>query len=154
MESGYREGDDLIVNLWRNRGNAVIWSVADFEAHLAKSGAQQAFEGLWTSVKRSIGKAMIVTVQFCYAMQSSLASHLIWHAGSFMQAIKSGANVLLTAGRAQGNHQDETDLKAFSLLPAGAHSHPCLCSRAGTGCWTALDGCWGCRVSTSPRRGL
>ena len=68
-ESGYREGDDLIVNLWRNRGDAVIWSVADFEAHLAQSGSQQAFEGLWTSVQRSIGKTMVVAVQLCYAMQ-------------------------------------------------------------------------------------
>ena len=69
-KSGYREGDDLIVNLWRNRGDAVIWSVADFEAHLTKSGSQQAFECLWTSVQRSIGMAMVVTMQSCYAIQS------------------------------------------------------------------------------------
>ena len=68
-ESGFREGDDLIVNLWRNRGDAVIWSVADFEAHLAQSGSQQAFEGLLASVQRSIGKAVVVAVQVCYAMQ-------------------------------------------------------------------------------------
>ena len=67
--SGYRESDDLIVNLWRNRGDTVIWSVADFEAHLAKSGLQQAFKDLWTSMQRSIGKAMVITVQICYALQ-------------------------------------------------------------------------------------
>lgn len=55
-ESGYAEGDDLIVNLWRNRGDAVIWSVAQFEKHLlATTGSQQAFQGLWTSLQRSIG---------------------------------------------------------------------------------------------------
>ena len=54
--SGYAEGDDLIVNLWRNRGDAVIWSVAQLEEHLqATTGSQQAFEGLWTSVQRIIG---------------------------------------------------------------------------------------------------
>lgn len=55
-KSGYSEGDDLIVNLWRNRGNAVIWSVAGFERHLlASTGSQHAFEGLWISLQRSIG---------------------------------------------------------------------------------------------------
>lgn len=56
VELGYAEGDDLIVNLWRNRGDAVIWSVAQFEKHLlATTGLQQAFEGLWASLQRSIG---------------------------------------------------------------------------------------------------
>ena len=55
-ESMYAEGDDLIVNLWRNRGDAVIWSVAQFEKHLiAANGTQEAFRGLWTSLQRSIG---------------------------------------------------------------------------------------------------
>ena len=68
-ESGYREGDDLIVNLWRNRGDAVIWSVADFEDHLARSGSQQAFKDLWTSVQRSIGETVVIAVRICYAME-------------------------------------------------------------------------------------
>lgn len=56
VESGSAEGDDLIVNLWRNRGDAVIWSVAQFEKHLlATSGSQQAFKGLWSSLQRKIG---------------------------------------------------------------------------------------------------
>ena len=55
-EVGYAEGDDLIVNLWRNRGDAVIWSVAQLEKHLlTTTGSQQAFEGLWASLQRSIG---------------------------------------------------------------------------------------------------
>lgn len=54
--SGYRYGDDRIVNLWRNRGDAVIWSLADFKSHLlASTGSGQAFEGLWKSMQRLIG---------------------------------------------------------------------------------------------------
>ena len=54
--SGYRYGDDRIVNLWRNRGDAVIWSLADFESHLlASTGSGRASESLWTSMQRIIG---------------------------------------------------------------------------------------------------
>lgn len=56
QKSGYTEGDDLVVNLWRNRGDAVIWSLNDLEKHLlSESGSQQAFDSLWISVQRNIG---------------------------------------------------------------------------------------------------
>ena len=62
-DSGYAEGDDLIVNLWRNRGDAVIWSVAQFEKHLlATTGTQQAFQGLWTALQGSIGVHFILVM--------------------------------------------------------------------------------------------
>ena len=54
--SGYRYGDHRIVNLWRNRGDAVIWSLADFKSHLlASTGSGQAFESLWKSMQRLLG---------------------------------------------------------------------------------------------------
>lgn len=54
-------GDDLIVNLWRNRGEAVIWSVDDFRQHLGEvSGSSAAFDRLWAAIQQKIG------VSFCY----------------------------------------------------------------------------------------
>ncbi|BDA46895.1 probable tubulin polyglutamylase ttll6 [Coccomyxa sp. Obi] len=49
-------GDDLIVNLWRNRGEAVIWSVDDFRQHLGEvSGSSAAFDRLWAAIQHKIG---------------------------------------------------------------------------------------------------
>lgn len=49
-------GDDLIVNLWRNRGEAVIWSVDDFRQHLGEvSGSSAAFDRLWAAIQQKIG---------------------------------------------------------------------------------------------------
>ena len=48
--------DELIVNLWRNRGDAVIWDVDQFRQHLAEgSEGEAAFERLWRSVERGTG---------------------------------------------------------------------------------------------------
>ncbi len=48
--------DALIVNLWRNRGDAVIWDVDQFQEHLAQdTGSEAAFERLWRCVERGIG---------------------------------------------------------------------------------------------------
>ena len=49
-------GDDLIVNLWRNRGEAVIWSVDDFRQHLGEvTGSSTAFDRLWAAIQQKIG---------------------------------------------------------------------------------------------------
>jgi len=52
--------DDLIVNLWRNRRDAVIWKVDDFEVHLrTETGSSAAFDALWAAVQRLIGAQLI-----------------------------------------------------------------------------------------------
>ena len=48
--------DELIVNLWRNKGDAIIWDVEQFEEHLKDAtGSDAAFQRLWRSVERAIG---------------------------------------------------------------------------------------------------
>ena len=52
-----RAQDALIVNLWRNRDDAVIWDVAELAAHLAQeTGSPAAFERLWRGVERATGE--------------------------------------------------------------------------------------------------
>lgn len=53
---GRRGGDDLIVNLWRNRGEAIIWSMEDFQRYLAtQTGSRAAFDRLWAAIQHLIG---------------------------------------------------------------------------------------------------
>jgi hypothetical protein len=53
-------GDELIVNLWRNRGEAVIWSIDDFRQHLAGShnGSSTAFDSVWAAIQMAIGLSL------------------------------------------------------------------------------------------------
>lgn len=53
-------GDELIVNLWRNRGEAVIWSIDDFRQHLAGShnGSSAAFDSVWAAIQMAIGSSL------------------------------------------------------------------------------------------------
>ena len=51
--------DELIVNLWRNRGDAVIWDVEQLKAHLLEeTGSDTSFRRLWRGVERGIGVPM------------------------------------------------------------------------------------------------
>lgn len=50
------EQDELVVNLWRNRGDAVIWDMEHLEAHLeTETGSGAAFQRLWHGVERGVG---------------------------------------------------------------------------------------------------
>ena len=53
-----RGQDELIVNLWRNRDDAVIWDVRQLAQHLAReTGSQAAFDRLWRGMERALGGA-------------------------------------------------------------------------------------------------
>lgn len=53
---GNDDDDDRIVNLWRNRGEAIIWSVEDFRRHLEEqTGSSVAFEKAWAGIQRTLG---------------------------------------------------------------------------------------------------
>ncbi len=64
-ERGQEEGtceasgtqDELIVNLWRNRGEAVIWSVDDLRRHLTdtENDSSTAFDRIWAAIQLAIG---------------------------------------------------------------------------------------------------